>query len=85
MTIETSSYFERRFRKVPRKLQEKALERQRLFSENPFNQTLETHKLHGKESEHWAFSITQKCRIKFLFLGHDAVLFIDIGNHDEVY
>lgn len=56
-----------------------------LFSENPFDPRLRTHKLTGKLEGLWASSVTYDYRIIFRFLTKDEVLLIDIGGHDEVY
>ncbi len=56
-----------------------------LFSKEPFNSRLRTHKLTGKLEGLWAFSITYDCRVIFKFLSKNEVLLIDIGGHDEVY
>jgi addiction module RelE/StbE family toxin len=56
-----------------------------LFSKNPFNPRLRTHKLTGKLEGLWAFSIAFDYRIIFKFLSKNEVLLIDIGGHDEVY
>lgn len=57
----------------------------KLFTKNPFNQKLKTHKLRGKLEGLWALSITYDCRLIFKFIKKDEVLLIDIGEHDEVY
>ena len=57
-----------------------------LFAENPLNVKLKTHKLTGKLSGLWAFSVAYDCRVVFKFTEDDkTVLLIDIGSHDEVY
>lgn len=56
-----------------------------LFSKEPFNSRLRTHKLTGKLKGLWAFSVAFDCRVIFKFLDKDEVLLIDIGGHDEVY
>lgn len=55
------------------------------FQNNPFHQTLRTHKLSGRLKHLWAFSIEYDLRVVFSFLEDDRVLFVDIGTHDEVY
>ncbi len=70
---------------MPKYILEKAEEREKLFRANLFDPRLETHKLHGKDKNHWAYSINRKYRIKFLFLGDGDVLYLTIGTHDEVY
>ena len=57
-----------------------------LFSNNPFDTRLKTHKLTGKLSGLWALSIDYDCRVVFKFTKEtNEVLLIDIGSHDEVY
>jgi addiction module RelE/StbE family toxin len=57
----------------------------KLFSENPFNPKLRTHKLTGQLKNTWAFSIDFDCRVIFEFIESDKVLLIEIGSHEEVY
>ncbi len=66
-------------------IKKKAEEKEKIFCNNPFNLCLDTHKLHGKDRKHWAYSIDNKYRIKFLFLNDNAALYLDIGTHNEVY
>ena len=57
-----------------------------LFSLNPHDARLKTHKLSGKLNGLWAFSVSYDCRVIFVFIeNYKSVLFIDIGTHDEVY
>lgn len=56
-------------------------ERSRIFRGNCFEKILKTHKLHGKFKGHWAFSITSKFRVMFVFLEPNIVLFEDVGDH----
>ena len=57
-----------------------------LFTSNPFDTRLKTHKLTGKLDGLWSFTIDYDCRIIFKFLKTAGeVLLIDIGTHDEVY
>ena len=79
------NYSERFLKKLSRTSQRfiaEAEEKERVFKLNPFHPSLETHKLHGKDKDAWAFSINRKYRIKFIFLAEDAVLFLDLGTHD---
>lgn len=84
MEIYTSPHFERRYKKLPQNIRERAKRREEIFRVNPFDTRLETHKLHGK-GEEWAFSVDYEYRIKFIFLNGDKVLFLDVGTHDELY
>lgn len=56
-----------------------------LFSKNPFNPRLRTHKLTGELEGLWAFSAAFDCRVIFEFVKDDEVLLIDVGSHEEVY
>ncbi|MEK7098537.1 MAG: type II toxin-antitoxin system mRNA interferase toxin, RelE/StbE family [Patescibacteria group bacterium] len=80
--IKTTSLFERHYRKLPKKIKELAKQKEHIFRDNPFAPSLETHKLQGREKELWAFSINRKYRIKFAFLEHGWILFVDAGLHD---
>jgi addiction module RelE/StbE family toxin len=56
-----------------------------LFSNNPFDPSIKTHKLTGKLKGYWAFSIDYDCRVVFKFLDKNEAFLIEIGGHDEVY
>ena len=57
----------------------------KLFSQNPYQPQLRTHKLSGKLSDLHAFCVAYDCRVVFKFINDNEVLLIDIGGHDEVY
>ena len=82
VSLETSRQFEKHYRKLPKTLKEAAKQKEIIFRENPLHPSLDTHKLHGKDTGAWAFSINRKFRIKFVFLTNDSVLFLDVGTHD---
>jgi addiction module RelE/StbE family toxin len=80
------------FKKIYRKkvkndseLKERFWAGMQLFSKDPFDRRLRTHKLSGKLEGLWALSVGYDCRVVFKFLGNDEVLLVDIGSHDEVY
>lgn len=81
-SIHVTTLFAKHFRKLSSRDQEEAIQKERIFRLNPFDARLKTHKLHGKEKETWAFSVSYSCRIKFIFLDEDSVLLLDIGTHD---
>lgn len=58
-----------------------------LFTQNPFDPTLKTHKLSGKLSQLWSFSIDFDNRVVFYFTDQNPkqAVFVDIGTHNEVY
>ncbi len=57
------------------------------FIENPFESSLRTHKLSGKLKGAWSFSVAYDIRIVFYFTKSKPTkaIFVDIGNHNEVY
>lgn len=57
-----------------------------IFINNPFDPRLKTHKLSGKLKDLWSFSIEYDQRVIFYFVNNNSkAIFIDIGNHDQVY
>jgi len=85
MTIHYSRVFERQYKKVPWHIQEIAGKKERLFRLNPFHTFLKTHKLKGKHTGRWAFSVTNDYRIVFVFEKYSNVRFLGIGTHDDIY
>jgi len=85
MHVEYSNKYLKAASRLSAKLIALADKKEALFRSDPFHPSLETHKLHGKEKDAWAFSVTQKYRIKFLFLTDTIVLFLDVGTHNDVY
>lgn len=58
-----------------------------LFISEPFAPQLKTHKLTGKLKDLWSFSVDYDLRVIFYFTDDKPkrAVFIDIGNHKEVY
>ncbi|MCK5537595.1 MAG: type II toxin-antitoxin system mRNA interferase toxin, RelE/StbE family [Bacteroidales bacterium] len=56
-----------------------------LFINEPFHNSLKTHRLSGNLKEYWTLSINYEQRLIFKFISDDKALLIDIGTHDEVY
>ena len=57
-----------------------------IFIEDPFEPVLRTHKLSGKLTGLWTFSVDYDCRIIFRFFDRNkTALLIDVGSHEEVY
>ncbi len=88
MEVAFSSAFKRAFKKLvkaKRPLEETFWTRVGIFTENPYDQRLRTHKLSGQLRELWSFSITYDIRVVFYFAEQDKAVFVDIGDHDTVY
>ncbi len=83
-----SSSFNRAYKKIIKfspEVESKFWEKIDLFYENPFNNSLKTHKLVGKLNHLWSFSIDYSLRVIFYFESDTKITLIDIGSHDEVY
>jgi mRNA-degrading endonuclease YafQ of YafQ-DinJ toxin-antitoxin module len=78
--VSFSSSFRRSFKK---RIKGKA--KLEAFTKNPFSPSLRTHKLSGKLENLWSFTIEYDQRVLFYFIDNKNAVFIDIGNHDEVY
>lgn len=74
--------FKRSYKKrisIDNQLKEKFWDSLELFTTDPFDPRLQTHKLTGRLSGYWAFVI-------FMFIkAKKKVLLLDIGSHEEVY
>ena len=66
-------------------LGEKFWRRVEIFTGNPYDPRLRTHKLSGELKEYWSFTIEYDVRVIFQFVPKNRVIFEDIGTHDEVY
>jgi len=82
MKIFYRSRFEREFKKLTKKIQNLAEEKEEIFRKNPFDLRLDTHKLHGPLRTFWAFSVDYKNRIIFEFCDKNSVRFYSIGDHN---
>jgi toxin HigB-1 len=86
--ISFSDSFKRAFKKRIKgnnNLERKFREKLEQFKNNPFDTTLKTHKLSGKLKHLWSFSIEYDQRLLFYFTDDGKAVFVDIGNHDQVY
>jgi len=77
-----TKHFNRAYKKFTKDMQQQVREREALFLADCFDSRLETHKLDGKLKGFWAFSITQKYRILFVFEDNNEVTFLDIDDHN---
>jgi addiction module RelE/StbE family toxin len=81
MEIIYSPSFLRNYNNLPEFVKNKAEEREIIFRKNPFDKRLKTHKLSGKFSDFWSFSVDYSYRIVFEFESGNVVIFHKIGNH----
>ncbi len=81
MEIYYHPLFRRQYRKLAQDLKLMAQEKEAVFRDNPFDPRLDTHKLHGRYSRFWGFSIDNSNRIIFKFAEKGRVEFYQVGNH----
>ena len=81
MQIIYSPQFQREYRRLPSAAKDKTEKREKIFRINPFDKRLKTHKLRGRLSELWSFSIDYRYRIIFEFMSEKKVIFHAIGDH----
>ncbi|RJR16206.1 type II toxin-antitoxin system mRNA interferase toxin, RelE/StbE family [Candidatus Microgenomates bacterium] len=57
----------------------------KLFRKNPNDTRIRNHKLRGRMSNLYSFSITEDIRIVYEKIGKNTVRFLKIGTHKQVY
>lgn len=77
--------FEKKYKKLPKKIKFKVKEKNILFVIDPYNTTLNNHALHGKYTGYRSISITEDIRIIYKLLDKDTVLFVEISTHSKLY
>lgn len=85
VTIVTSKNFDKKFRKLAKKLQLQAKARVLIFLENPLHPILNNHLLHGDLKLIRSININGDLRILFEIVNADTVHFIDIDTHSNLY
>lgn len=80
-----SRRFDRRFKRLTRSLQERAIERQALFAGDRRHPLLDDHALHEPYLGCRSFSVTGDIRIIYRLISDTACLLVDIGTHHELY
>lgn len=81
ITVIFAPAFVRKFKNLEKGLQEEAAEKIDLFRNRKNHRMLKVHKLHGKISELFSFSVNFSTRIIFQYESKDTVDFLDIGGH----
>ncbi|MFA6376483.1 MAG: type II toxin-antitoxin system mRNA interferase toxin, RelE/StbE family [Candidatus Paceibacterota bacterium] len=83
MRIIYSPRFERSYKKIPDSVKDDAELAEKIFRNNPQDARLRLHKLGGRLSDYWAFSVNFDYRIIFYYGDTKEDIFFDlIGNHD---
>jgi len=83
---ETFEKVAKKFFKKHRNLISKFIQVNEQLEQNPFHNSLKTHKLSGNLSEFYACSLTFEYRIVMIIeIKNETITLINIGSHDEVY
>lgn len=83
-----STSFKRAFKKRiegRKDVETKFWRRVEIFTSNPYDPRLRTHKLSGELRDLWSFTVEYDVRVIFSFQPNNRAVFEDIGSHDEVY
>ena len=84
MKIFPSTQFRKSFKRLPKNIQEEAIKKDKLFRTDPHLPQLKTHKLKGKLSSFWSYSINYEYRIVLEFVDQEVIIYHDIGTH-QIY
>ena len=82
MEIRYRNRFLREYKNLSPIIKDVAKKKEIIFRNDPFDPRLKTHKLNGHLEGFLAFSISQKYRVIFSFVGKNVVEFYSIGNHN---
>lgn len=82
LDIAYSATFARMFKRLEKGLQDEAIEKITLFKDIKNHQAMKVHKLRGRFSGKYSFSVNYQTRIVFQYLTKAEVAFLAIGDHD---
>lgn len=77
--------FDRNFKRFPKTIQMRFIERQDLFALDRRHPLLRDHSLHGALSGYRSFSVTGDISVLYEELGISTIRLIDIGTHHDLY
>jgi len=83
-TIHYSRNFVKKWKKLLLQEKDRFRAREKIFRQDCFDERLKTHKLKGRLSHLWSFSVDFKKRVLFGFKKEGVVLFYDFGSH-QIY
>ncbi len=85
MKVRYHSRFLKVFRKLPAKVHDRFFARLSLFQLEPFHPLLNNHSVEAAYPGWRSINVTGDYRALFEITGDDAVLFMKIGTHSELY
>jgi addiction module RelE/StbE family toxin len=80
-----SKVFEKQFKKLSKKVKDKATEQLNLFLTDPMSPSLNNHSLGGEWADHRSINITGDIRAVYIMENENVVRFVAIGSHSELY
>jgi len=83
--IYTTATFDRLYRKLPKKIQKKAVLKTKVFQNDPFTPALRCEKLTPRKYNIWSFRVDLDYRIVFVFLSPEKAEFRFVGHHNKIY
>lgn len=81
MRIAFKPMFIRKFKKLLPELQDEVREKIALFKDPMNHERLKVHKLKGRLSDYYSFSVNYQYRIVFAWHDDTTAVLLDIGNH----
>jgi addiction module RelE/StbE family toxin len=84
MRVEFHKYFEKQFKKLPRKIQAQFNERLLLLISDPSHPLLRVHQLNGEKYPCKSMNVNADYRALFINTD-DCLKFFEIGSHSELY
>lgn len=85
MFVVTSKNFKKKFKKLSAKEKNVTEERVSVFMKNPFDKRLNNHQLKGDKKNFRSINITGDLRLLFEEVDDDAIRFLDIDTHSNLY
>ena len=82
MEVSFTRAFFKRLNKFEEEFKENVLEKIDEFRDSKNHKRLRVHKLHGKFSKFYSFSVNYKTRIVFEYVSKTEVALLSIGDHD---
>ena len=83
MKLNRSSRFKRSFKRLPSRIQSDFDKRIKIFFQNPFAPSLNTHKLGGNLADYYAFDLRDGYRVLFDFEKASVIILVNVGSHND--
>jgi len=85
MKIKTTKNFDKKVKKLPKKIKEVLNKKISIFIIKPFDIRLNNHRLHGSLNKYRSINITGDYRMIYEEISDDIILLLDINTHSELY